>query len=508
MSRTGKALRNVITGFGNKLLLFIFAFITRTIFIRTLGAEYTGISSLYTNILAVLAVAELGLGSVMMYYLYGALREHDESRINYIVFYFRKIYLAIIGVIFGVGCLLIPFLNLIIKTEAFSYQEIVTFYLFYLVNSVASYFVIFRTMTLQADQKNYICNICTTVSTVLMYSVQIVYLLIWHDFYGYLVIQVLATIGNNLVQNAIAKRQYPYLKRRIEPSRRYLSGRTVFKDIKATFLFKVADTVLDQTDSIIISVMFGTLLVGFYTNYYMIIFYLVSIISIIVNGVIAGFGSLNSEGNMERSHTLFRSTLLLFFAIGFLCSTVYLCVIQDFVTIWIGSEYLMGYDLVIAVVAVFFLRMNTNTVWIYRSTLGLFQEVQYINVIAAVLNIILSVLFGWLWGAAGVIAATAVSRLVTSFWFEARVIYKRFGKSIREYFLLQLKNLLVFVGTSGGAFALCRMININPWVNLIIKAVICGAFVLAAIWLFYHKTVEYTQLMVRVRGLLKKRTGE
>lgn len=500
MNRTKKALRNVATGLLNKLVLFFMAFATRTVFIRLLGAEYTGINSLYTNILSVLSVAELGLGNVMMFYLYGALREKDEARINYIVFYFRRIYLVIIAVVLGFGCLLIPFLGLIVKTDAFSYYEIASFYLFYLVNAVASYFVIFRTMTLQADQKNYICNLCTTISSVAMYLIQMVYLLIWRDFYGFLAIQVLSTVINNCVQNQIAKRHYPYLKQRIHDGRSYLSGKEVFRDIKATFLFKVADTVLDQTDNIIISIMFGTVFVGYYTNYYMIVFYLVSIVSILVNGLIAGFGSLNAEKNMERSHEMFRCSMFMFSFIGCLCATVYLCVIQDFVTVWIGSEFLMPYDLVLAVLAVFFLRMCTNTVWIYRSTMGLFQSVQYINIIAAALNIVLSVLLGMVWGIAGVIAATAISRLLTSFWYEAKVVYHKFHKNVREYFGLQLKSFLLFIGAAGISFAACLMIQMNPWVNIILKSGICCVTVILSQWLFYRHTVEYAVLKSHLTG--------
>ena len=496
------------TGLGNKLILFVLAFLTRTVFIRLLGAEYTGVSSLYSNILSVLSVAELGLGNVMMYYLYSALREKDEARVNYIVFYFRRIYLGIIAAVLGVGAMLIPFLGLIVKSDVFSYREIVVFYLFYLLNAVASYFVIFRTMTLQADQKSFICNICTTVSTVAMYAVQLLYLLLTRDFYGFLVIQVLSTIGNNMVQNAIVKRKYPYLRKKIKDNRSYLSGKEVFGNIKATFLFKVSDTILDQTDNIIISILFGTVFVGYYTNYYMIIYYLVSVASIVVNGLVASFGNLNAEGDMERSHQMFRCSMLLFSFIGGLFSTVYLCVIQDFVTVWIGEGYLMKYDLILAILAVFFLRMNTNTVWIYRSTLGLFQKVQYINLIAAALNIVLSVALGMLWGMAGVIVSTAISRLATSFWFETRIVYGKFNKGVSEYFLLQLKSLLIFVGAAAASFAACFFIQINPVVNIILKGMISAAVVFAASWVFYHKTQEYRILKSRVgslmSGLIKK----
>ena len=203
MGRSQKALKNVLTGIVNKLALMLLAFATRTLFIRLLGAEYTGISSLYTNILSVLSLAELGLGNVLMFYLYSALNEGDENKICRLVQEFKKIYYIIIVCVLSVGLALVPFLKLIINSELKNF-ELIVYYLLYLSNSVASYFVVYRTMVLSADQKSYISNMCSTLTTVAMYILQIIYLLLFHNFLGYLVIQVGCTFANNLILNHIA----------------------------------------------------------------------------------------------------------------------------------------------------------------------------------------------------------------------------------------------------------------------------------------------------------------
>ena len=200
--RSAKSVRNVTTGVANKVLMMVLAFATRTLFIRLLGAEYTGISSLYTNILSVLSLAEMGMGNVLMFYLYGALKDQDEDRIVALVNEFKKIYTAIIIIVLSIGVLLIPFLRFIVHSPLDS-RELIGYYLLYLVNSVASYFVVYRTIVLSADQKNYLSNIVHTIATVVMYILQIIYLLLFRDFWGYLIIQVLCTIGANLVINRI-----------------------------------------------------------------------------------------------------------------------------------------------------------------------------------------------------------------------------------------------------------------------------------------------------------------
>ncbi len=503
MDRSKKAFRNVATGLLDKFVLLLLAFATRTIFIRLLGAEYTGVSSLYTNILSVLSLAELGLGNVLMFYLYSSLKKGNEVEISQLVQEFKKIYNIIIVAILFVGLLLIPFLHYIVNSSLDS-DELIVYYVLYLINSVASYFVVYRTTVLSADQNSYITNICSTVSTIVMYILQLAYLFVCRDFFGYLVIQVLCTIAKNLVLNHIACKKYPYLRKKPKNKTEVIDKHELFGNIKATFLFKVSDTILDQTDNIIISIIFGTLFVGYYSNYYLIISYLVNIAGIIVNGLLASYGNLNTEQDEGKSYKMLNVSMLVFSLFGTFCSTCYLCLIQDFVPIWIGEEYVMNYDLVFAVVIVFYLRMVTNTVWIYRSTMGLFREVQYVNVIAAVLNVVLSVLLGMWLGVAGVIVATAVSRLVTSFWYEGKVVFKKLGVPVSKYYLRQLRDLIVAIIIVGCAFGLCSMVTLTGILGMIAKLLICLAITVVVELIANGKTEEFRMLIERAKTVVKR----
>ena len=213
MGRSQKALKNVSTGLVNKFLIMALAFATRTIFIRLLGAEYTGISSLYTNILSVLSLAEMGIGNVLMFYLYSSLRDKNEDRIYRLVQEFKYIYYGIIAIILAIGIGLVPFLHFIVSSPLDS-REVILYYLLYLFNSVASYSFVYRIMVISADQQSYIQNRCNTITTLLMYVLQIGYLLLQRDFLGFLVIQLLCTIGNNVILNYIACKKYPFLIRK------------------------------------------------------------------------------------------------------------------------------------------------------------------------------------------------------------------------------------------------------------------------------------------------------
>lgn len=504
--RSAKSVRNVATGVANKLLMMILAFATRTLFIRLLGAEYTGISSLYTNILSVLSLAEMGMGNVLMFYLYSALKEKDEKRIVNLVNEFKRIYTAIIIIVLSVGLLLIPFLKFIVHSPLDS-KELIGYYVLYLINSVASYFVVYRTTVLAADQKNYISNIVQTIATVAMYVFQIIYLLLFRNFWGYLLIQVLCTIGSNVALNGIALKHYPFLKERTtitQTDKKLINRQDLFKNIKATFLFKISDIILDQTDSIIISIMFGTVVVGYYSNYYMLISYIVAIAGIIANGLVASFGNLNTEGNMERSYEMFRVALTAFSIFGTICTTCYACIVQDFVPIWVGAQYVMPYGLVLAVLAVFYLRMATNTMWMYRSAMGIFQEVQYINLAAAGLNIVLSAWLGKMIGVSGVIVATAISRLLTTFWYEGRVVFTKFRQSVWIYIFLQIKNFLICGISVVVTYLICSRLPIQGVTAIATKLLLAALISCIIVICAYSWTSEFKTMRKKIIDVIKR----
>lgn len=503
MGRSQKALKNVSTGLINKAAIMLLSFTTKTVFIRLLGAEYNGVSSLYTNILSVLALAELGLGNVLMFYLYSALEKGDTDRICTLTQQFKKIYNTIIVCVSLVGIAIVPFLGILVKS-ALPHNELVIYYLLYLLNSVASYFVVYRTMVVHADQKEYLLNNCSMITTIIMYLLQLVYLYIRRDFLGYLLIQVLCTIGNNLVQNQIAITKYPYLKKKPLGNTDVVDKKNIAENIKATFLFKVSDTILDQTDNILISIMFGTMFVGYYANYYMVVAYLAQIASIIVSGLIASFGNLYATGDKERSYNMIKCIMFFFATYGTYCVSCYMSVVQDFIPIWVGSEYVMGFDLVIAVMAVFYLRMVTNTVWICRSTMGIFKEVQYINLAAAILNIILSVILGYILGVAGVIVATAISRFFTSFWYEGKAVFDKLGKSVKEYYLIQLRDALVAVIVVGSSIGINRLVPVRGIGGIAVKVIICTIITLIMEVLFNRNTLEFKMLSERVMRIVKR----
>lgn len=508
MNRSMNSAKNIATGLINKMLLMIMAFFVRTLFIRYLGAEYNGLNSLFMNILSILSLAEFGIGNVLMFTLYSALKNHDENKIASLTYEFKKMYRIIILIILFFGLIVMLFVPLIVNSSI-NMINVYIYYLLYLFNSISTYFVIYRTTVINADQKNYIVNITTTITTTIMYILQIISLIIFKNFLIYLIIQVVCNIGNNVILNIIAIKKYPYLKKidKIK-SDNSIDKKDILKNIKATFIYKISDTILDQTDSIIISIMLGTLYVGYYSNYFLIITYMVNIAAIIANGLLASFGNLNAENNMEKSYKMFKASMLAFCCFGVICSVCYVCSIQDFIQIWIGEKYLMNYDLVLSVVFVFYLRMVTNSMWMYRTSMGLFKEVQYMSLVCALLNIVLSIILGKVYGLAGIIIATGISRLMTTFWYEGKVLYKKFNVSSKKYILRQIKDFMTLIISLIFSIIICNCINtlfINHLILFIIKNIICILITSIILFIIYHNSEEFNTIIEKLKSIIRNK---
>lgn len=494
-SRTKRASRNVVIGVLSKLIVMIFAFSTKTLFIRLLGVEYNGVNGLYGNILAVLALSELGVGNVLNYSLYSALRNKDTDKVKSLVSYFRRIYYGIALAVSLIGLALVPFLHYIINSDL-PIDELITYYLLYLANSVASYFVVYKTTVIIADQNNYISSVCEIAATILMYVAQIVYLLLFKDFLGYLIIQVSCTVLKNALLNFITNKKYPFLKhlsrdKNILPQE---DKTKIVDNIKSTFLYKIAAVILNNTDNILISIIVGTVYVGYYSNYYMVISYITVFIGIFITGITASLGNLNSENNNEASYRMFNILSLIFSFIGTICSCCLINCFQPFVKIWIGQDNVMNFSWVVVIVLNLYLNTLMNPIWMFRETMGLFKQVKFIMLITAALNILFSIVLGHIFGVPGILAATFIAKIASQYWYEPTVLFKKLDKPVKLFYVNQIKQIIIMLLAIALSFSLCNLIT-SGIIGVIIRALISATVALLFVWIFNRKSVAMEQLM-------------
>ncbi len=444
-SRVKKSMKNSAVGIASQLILSIIAFVSRTVFINTLGVEYLGVSSLYSNILNMLSLSDLGIYTVMLFSLYKPLANKDESKIAALITYYKKLYWIIAGVVLflGLGC--IPFLNFLIKDSTFEYRELLIYYILYLMISLCSYIAVSKVTLLRADQNAYIVQISTTATTICMDIIQIVLLLTTRNFLLYLIMQIAFVLGNNIILSLIADRKYPFLKKKSCVSNKKELHDSILKNIKSTLIYKVSGMMMNSTDNILISVILGTAVVGYYSNYVTIFSLVNKFIMILINAIMASIGNFLAIKSKEEKYNLFNVLLLGFYFIATLCCGCYLCGMQDFISIWIGEEFLLSKSFLYALVFYRFVYCVIHPLWMFRESSGLFIYTKYVTLFAAVVNIVLSVILGNIMGLSGIIVATAISYLVTVFWYEPKVMCKNmFFSKFSEY----CKKTIILVATS------------------------------------------------------------
>lgn len=502
MNRTVNTFRNVVTAIGGQMFNNFLKFICRTAFIYTLGKEYLGISSLYTNILTILSISELGFGSAITYSLYKPLAENDYSTISSLMNFFRKAYRIIGLVILGVGICLMPFLPRLM-TGVTDKVNIYLYYLLYLIQTVVSYlFFAYKSTLLIADQKKYLNDIIMYIVQMCMNFIQILVLFLLKSFLVYTIVSILSNIVQNIVVAKVVDKKYPYLK---EPSKKLTKSqrKEVFSRVYAMSLYRVSTAIGNATDNLIISANIGVVIAGLYDNYYMIIQIVQKLITSVFQAFTSSLGNLYIMESKEQNEFMFRCLNLLNNWLLTFTAVCFLVLFQPFIELWVGEEYLLSTFVVIIIVLNFATNYWQNVVQIYKDASGLFVRGKYRAVATAILNLIISIFLVKHIGLSGVFLGSIISRLITTWWYDAWLLYKYgFQKSPVKYYCDCLIMLILTGIIYAGIEVICIPISAITWGTLCIKAVLSVLLPNAIYLLLYGKSNEFNYLWKKIRGLI------
>ena len=492
-SRMEKAQKNIVMSVMQNALGILLTFVSRVIFVRILDVSYLGINGLFTGILNILSLADLGMGTAMMYSLYKPIAEEDTKKITALISFFKKIYLAIAVVILITGIAILPFLDYIVKLEK-PVPNLEWYYILALINVVISYLFIYRTTLLSADQKNYILSKYNMIFRIVTFVTQMIVLILFKNYLLYLLSELIVKFIGNLYQNFVTIKIYPYLKER---SRELDQGekKGIWRDVKATFLYKISGTIQSNTDNILISIFVGTVFVGYYSNYTMIITAVVSILTLVFTSIKSGVGNLlASKGTSQKDKRFLFDVINLFnyWGISF-CSICFVCLFQDFIEIFFGKEYTLNLSVVAVIVINFYTSNIRQTIWLFRETSGIFHETRYITAVTAAINLFLSLLFGYLWGMTGIVAATVIARMVYAWWKEPKILFhKLFGEGARKYYVTYIKQICLCIFLGFVTYIICDLMpSRNIMMHFIGSIIVCVVVPNAILYICYSKSPEF-----------------
>lgn len=500
-SRTEYSFLNITAGVGGYFLNTVIGFVCRIIFTRCLAEEYLGISGLFTNILTMLSLAELGIGGAIVYALYKPLAENDQSKIRALVQFYRKAYIIIGIVIALVGLAMFPFLNFIIQDAPQIKENLHVIYLLYLFNSVFSYFFSYRASLLQAAQKNYLVVGINYSITILQSILQIGTLLLTSNYMLYLIIQIIGGISYNIIISTVAKKQYPYIMERGEALEKN-EVKSISKNVSYLVVNKLANLLLSSTNNIITTYFGGLLITGLVSNYSLFITTINSLLSQIFNSFTASIGNFNVTENDDRKIFLFNSINLSNFWLFGWASIGIFCCSSDLVRWFYGEKYVLNISIPLILAINFYVVGLMNAVWSFKNALGLFKYGRYILILTSIINVSLAIGLGKGVGVVGIFAANSISRLLTNAWYEPYALFK-YGlhKSPVIYVKKYFEYMIVIIITGGLCYFICKNMNFGLILNPILKIVICTIIPNSLFYLHFRKRAEFKMLEDRIRAM-------
>lgn len=445
--RIFNSIRNISTSLLVQVLNAIIVFISRTVFIKTLGIEYLGISGLFGSILTILSLGELGIGEAITFALYRPLMEKDNKKINILMGMFKRFYTRTSFIISTVGILLLPFLDNLIKTES-EIQNLKLIYVLFIVNSSISYLFSYNKILLIADQKSYKTTTADFLSNFILNVLQIITLLAFNNYILYLVLQIIFTLIQNLTITYLAKKEYPFMS--VSKNKKYTLDKdendNLNKNMKSLMIQKLGSVTTQGIDNIIISNFIGISSTGLLSNYTLLVNYITKFINIFFNGISASVGNLVAEGNRNKMLELFYTIYFGTSWIYTIVSVILINLVPDFIFLWIGENYIMSTSTTYFVVLNFYFMGMRHSVNVFKNAMGLYWYDRYKPFISAIVNIIISVFLSQYLGVIGVLIGTSISLISVNLWIEPFVLFKYgFQKSPKIFFFKYIKDLLVML---------------------------------------------------------------
>ena len=486
LERSKNAKRNSIWGLISNSLTILFPFLVRTILIKELGAEYLGLSSLFTSILTVLNITELGFGTAIVYTMYKPLAEDNTDLLCALLNYYRKIYKVIGILIFVTGILVIPFLDKLIEGTVPEGINIYILYVTYLLNTSLSYWLFaYKTSILTIYQRNDIKSKIGIFTSTLLYMGQAIAVILTHNYYCYVTVLVCITMLDNIIPAIYVKKYYP----------QYVCKGEIHSDLKkdirtrimGLMITKISSVSRNAFDSIIVSAFLGLVMVGIYNNYFYIINSVSALMLVLTSAISAGVGNSIAYDTSEKNLNDMRIINFWYMWISAWFMSCLVGLFQPFMRLWVG-EQLMFPDRIMAVFALYFFVQKIGDIQAqYFDAAGLWWYRKWYSVGEAIANILLNLLLGYFFGVFGIVVATVLTIVFINFLGGSRIIFLHYFKTdFRQYISDQLKWLITASIVS--TIVYCITLNFrftNGLMDLLVKGGICIVMPNCFILLFY-----------------------
>ena len=497
LEKTKNAKRNIIWGSISKIVLLLLPFITRTILINKLGSDYLGLNTLFTSILSVLSLAELGFSEAVVFHMYDPIAKEDNKTINAILKMLNKVYFVVGVVILVLGIAIMPFLKYLIKGDIPSDVNLYILFTIFLANNAVSYFGLsYRTSLFPAHQRNDIINKIQTIVTSFMNVIQIIVLLCFQNYYLYIIFLPIGTLITYIILFNIAKRKYPEYYPDGALSTEQVSS--IKKNIKGIVLHKLGGVLSNSADSIIISAILGLTVLAMYSNYFYVITVLSGFYVVITDGIMGGVGNSLATESREKNY----SDLIKFSFMG--CCIVSWCTVclcslyQPFMLIWVGDSLMFNTATMLLFGLYFYVMRFDSIGGVYKSALGVWNEDCFRPIISGLLNLSLNIILALIlntyapeYSVIGILLSSIICKLFIDYPWGSIVTFRKMGGGMKKYTLFLVFYSIVTLVSIVVTYLLCDLIPMEREIlgiwYFVLRLGICVIVPNVIFTLFYFK---------------------
>lgn len=489
--RIQKSAKNAKYGLMSQILYLVLMFVVRYMMILYLGLTSVSLNGLFTQVLGMLSLAEMGVGLAASYHLYGPLAKGDREKVSAVMNLLRKAYYKIAAFIAASGLALTPWIQYLVKDVDVPLPYLRVVYLMFLLSTSVSYLGSYKALLLSADQKAYLSSKISLAVRTVCSLLEITLIIVIRNFLLYLACETAYQVAYNIAVSRAVTQRYSYLDKTIELPK--TEKKEFFHDIRQIFVGRISNKVLNSTDNILLSIIVNTISVGVYSQYSMFVNGFLRLFSALNEAIVGSVGNILVSGDKKNISDSLRHADYLFFVFALSCGGCFYAAANPFFHAIFGQEYVVGRPVLYLVVFNMVFEIMKMPLWTYYTAAGMFASDQYISLAGCILNIISSVILGKWMGMAGIFLGTLLSLGLMYFW-KLYLFSRKYGINIRrKAACLAIAAALLF---------LCGKVGFHTGhdlVNAVLQAAVAGSICIAGSILPFVKTDEF-QYMKQLAG--------
>jgi O-antigen/teichoic acid export membrane protein len=502
-NRKKNSLRNIVWGLLNKIINLLLPFVTRTVTLYLLGANYLGVGTLFSSVLSFLSLTELGLSSAIVYIMYKPVAEGDTVQIGAILNYYKKLYWIIGCVMLGIGTLIVPVIPYLMRSGVPDDINIYILYYIYLINSSLSYFFAgYRSSLLSAHQREDVSTKILTGVNIIVQFVQILTLFITRNFYIYAFVPIGGTLITNVAYAKVTCKMFPNIIPRGKVKE------AVKCDIKAKLSglvgTKLNSIVVHSADTMVISAFLGLVKTAQYGNYYLVFNAVCGFVAVIYNSLTASIGNKLVTDTLEKNYQFFKCLSFFNTWIVCWCSTCFLCLFEPFMNVWVGEQLALGLPFTILMVIYFFIYQIQKTVLTFKDAAGLWQVDKLRPYVSMLVNIVSNLILVQIIGIYGIVLSTILAFMISLPWANKILFDNLFKKNHIVNLIMFLRDFVITAMISIITYLACMICN-NGIIGIVERLAICCVLPNLLLYAIFYKSNEFLYWKRFLIRAIKKR---